>query len=203
MVLSYTNVTTAFCQSDNFNERFFRNPGVYSILQAPPQGVPQVTTLAWIYHKNMYIEFHYNYEDRKTLSGYFGRSFMADKRRTLEIIPMVGFAIGRFTGIVPSTTFLLEKNNVRGFSQTQCLIRLNNTSNNSLFNWSEVVVRVYKLIYLGGSDLLSFPQNNEATVYIGPVLSIKMERFIFEGYAYNFWGGQRLWALGIQFTPKL
>jgi hypothetical protein len=49
---------------------------------------------------------------------------------------------------------------------------------------------------------LTIPRTGGATMSYGPLINIRIKNFLFEGYAYNFWKDDRVWALAIQFAIK-
>ncbi len=180
------------------NTRFF-NPNIYSILQIQNKTDPEITSIFWIYTKKLYFEAHYNYEERRTFSLSIGKSFKLGKKKELEIIPMLGGGIGQFNGILPSLSLVYEGQNIRGSSQSQYLITLEKYKINQFSNWTQIGHKIYKKVFLGVSDIITIPNNGTINNLFSPAISIKTRKFIFEGYAYNFWDNP-LWAIGMQYN---
>lgn len=180
-------------------EKLFHDRSTYIDFQFPKGDKPLITTQLWTYVKKAYFEARYNYEDRETFSLYGGRSFKVGKNNELDIIPMVGGSVGKFNGVSPALTIILEAGWVRGFSQNQYSINLKEQKSNFIFDWSAIVFHTYKPLYLGASFQSFAPQNTKAQNYFGPMVSVKDNHIIVEGFAYNFWTDAPMWALGLQY----
>jgi hypothetical protein len=112
---------------------------------------------------------------------------------------MLGGSLGKFQGVSLGTTMILEAGWIRGFSQTQYSINTSNSRSNFIFDWTAVNLHTYKFLYLGFSSQIFAPINTESQNYFGPMLSIKHTHIIVEGFAYNFWETNPMWAFGLQF----
>lgn len=181
--------------------KLFHDPSTYVDFQFPKGDKLLIPTQFWFYIKrHIYTELRYNYEDRKTFSFYMGGTFKVGKHEEFEIIPMIGGSVGRFKGISPATTMILEAGWIRGFSQNQYSINLKDQGSNFFFDWTAIVVHTYKPLYLGVSLQTFVPQNTESQIYFAPMISLKKLPLIVEGFAYNFWTDLPMWALGVQYV---
>ena len=97
----------------------FHDPSTYVDFQFLKDDDPLITSQFWIYAKKFYFEARYNYEARQTFSLYLGRSFKMGKDNMFEVIPMVGGSVGKFNGVSPAITMILDAGWIRGFSQNQ------------------------------------------------------------------------------------
>ena len=181
-------------------DSLFYDPGAYMTFQYSKSDIPLVTTQFWFYSKkHIYTELRYNYEDRKTASLYMGRVFKVGKHDELQIIPMLGGAVGRFNSISPASTMILEAGWIRGFSQSQYSINLKEPNSSFFFNWTALVIHTYKPLYLGASFQSIVPQNSKSQILFAPMVSVKDNHLIVEGFVYNFWTETPYWALGLQY----
>ena len=180
----------------------FRNPGIYTTFEIrenePIKAIPQV----WVYMNKYYIESRYNYDDLHSFSLYFGRAFSLSKKATAEMTPMIGGVVGRTKGISPALNFYYEYQKFSSTTQSQYTIVLPNGDNSFFYDWTNFSYTVYKKVGVGGSVQFTVPNTGSATATYGPLLNIKVKNFLFEGYAYNFWKEDRLWALAIQYSIK-
>lgn len=184
---------------NNKKDTVFHDPSTYIDFQFLKNDKPLITSQLWMYIKKMYIEARYNYEDRQTFSLYVGRSFKMGKDNVFEVIPMIGGSVGKFKGISPATTMILEAGWIRGFSQNQYSVNLAEKNQNFFFDWTALVVHTYKPIYLGVSLQNFALQNSKKQLYFGPMVSVKKLPVIIEVFAYNLYTNLPMWALGTQY----
>lgn len=98
----------------------------------------------------IYGEFRYNYEDIRTASVYFGKTFSSSGSKIdYSIIPMVGFSAGSFKGISLAVNAELEWKNLYFSSQMQYSNSWNDASQNFYFNWSETGYNISDAFYAG------------------------------------------------------
>jgi hypothetical protein len=185
--------------STSCNSNLIHDASAYVDFQFPEGTQPLVTTEVWLYVKKFYFEARYNYEDRQTVSLYRGRSFKIGKNSVFEIIPMLGGALGKFQGVSVGTTMILEAGWIRGFSQNQYSMDLQKTQNNFIFDWSAVAIHTCKTLYIGASVQSFILIKGHSQIYYGPMISIKDVHIAVEGFAYNFWNSNPMWALGVQY----
>jgi len=180
----------------------FHNPGIYTTFEIrenePVKAIPQV----WVYLKKFYFESRYNYDDLHSFSLYFGRAFSLSKKVTAEMTPMIGGVICRTKGISPALNFYYENKKFQSTTQSQYTIVMPNGSSSFFYDWTNFSYNVYKKVGIGGSVQLTIPKIGSATATYGPLVNIRIKDFLLEGYAYNFWKEDRLWALAIQYSIK-
>lgn len=180
----------------------FHNPGIYTTFEIrenePVKAIPQV----WVYLNKFYFESRYNYDDLHSFSLYFGRAFSLSKKATAEMTPMIGGVVGRTKGISPALNFYYENNKFSSTTQSQYTIVMPDGNSSFFYDWTNVCYTVYKNVGVGGSIQFTIPKTGSATATYGPLLNIRIKDFLLEGYAYNFWKEDRLWALAIQYSIK-
>jgi len=88
----------------------------------------------------LHLEGRYNYEDRRSLSGFIGRNFEFGKTVTFQLTPMVGAVIGDTDGIVPALELDLAWRRLEAYLEGEYVIDVNRVGNRFLYNWSEVSV---------------------------------------------------------------
>jgi hypothetical protein len=191
--------SACFCQKKGP----FHDTWAYSSFQFPKGDDPLVSNQLATEVKNIYFEARHNYEDRHTGALNIGRSFKAFKDQ-VEIIPMIGWVFGRFNGFSPGITASIETEKISAFSQNQYAFDIDkpegtNPRKHFFFDWTVFEIKTYKKLYLGASLQTFYPQFNPSQVYSGPVASLHFEKWIFEGFAYNFWNDTPMWAFAVEF----
>ncbi len=101
--------------------------------------------------KGFYTELRYNYEDIKTGSLYFGRSFAGGKNLEFDIIPMLGIVVGKYNGASAAVNIELEYKNLFLSIHPQYTINKDKDADTFYFNWSELAYQPLKFMYAGVS----------------------------------------------------
>jgi hypothetical protein len=190
-----------FCKAQN-RDTLFHDAGIYTSFEWTAHEPLTVTPQVWIYLKDYYFEARYNYEDLKTFSLYFGKSFYTGKKASIEITPMVGGVVGTINGISPGLNFSLDYLRFSTSTQTQYTFDLKNSGSSFYWDWTNFSFGLGKHFGLGGSVQIYRPQSGEATIDAGPMINFKIGSLQLEAFSYNFWQEQPLWALGVQYTFK-
>lgn len=202
IICAFVIVLGVLCGHAQTKTASFHNPGIYTTFEirenVPIKAIPQV----WVYMHKYYFEARYNYDDQHTFSLYFGRAFSLSKKATAEMTPMIGGVVGRTKGISPALNFYYEYQKFSSTTQSQYTIVMPDGNRSFFYDWTNFCYTVYKKVGVGGSVQLTIPKTGSTTATYGPLLNIRIKNFLLEGYAYNFWKEDRLWALAIQYSIK-
>jgi len=129
-------------------------------------------------NKNWYVEARYNYEEKRTLSFYIGKSFSRDGEFSYSIVPLFGGVVGRFNGGSAGLNMDLDYKNFYFSTQSQYTFSVNDEINNFYFSWSELGYQPLKWLYAGLALQETYsPQIKETLTYPGFVV----------GFAYKKW----------------
>jgi hypothetical protein len=99
--------------------------------------------------KGIYAELRYNYEDVQTVSLYGGRAFDGGNAVKFTLIPMIGFSVGKFTGVSLATNVEAECKKFYLSSQTQYSMATKKDSDGFFFSWSEVGYSLSDIFFAG------------------------------------------------------
>ena len=112
-----------------------------------------VSTLMPVVHfetKNgWHSEGRYNYEELKTFSFYFGKSFSRDGSIAWTVTPMAGFLVGNLKGLSAALNVNFEYSNIFLASQPQFVVAMDKVNQNFFYNWSELGYNVRKWLFAG------------------------------------------------------
>ncbi len=126
---------------------------------------------------NWYGEVRYNYEERKTMSLYAGKTFYGGKKLSYTVTPMLGVLVGQYNGGSVGTNLDVSYKNFDLLSQVQYIFSKNDRSRNFILNWSELSYQI--LSFLKSGMVLQ-----QSTVYQSP---LKVEAGAFIGLSYKNW----------------
>lgn len=181
-------------------EPLFHDAGIYSTFEWSAHEPLTATPQVWIYLKDYYFEARYNYEDLRTFSIYFGKSFYVDKKASIEFTPMVGGVVGNINGLSPGFNFALEYLRFSTESQTQYTFDLKYPGSSFFWDWTNFTFGLGKKLGVGGSVQVYLPKEGENSITAGPLVNYTIKNLLLEAYSYNFWEGHPLWAIGVQYT---
>jgi hypothetical protein len=87
-----------------------------------------------------HLEARYNYEDRRSLSGFVGWNFEIGDAVSLELTPMFGGVVGDTDGVIPAIEFTFSFRRLEFYSEGEYVIDLDRARNRFLYDWSEFSV---------------------------------------------------------------
>lgn len=130
------------------------------------------------YDKSLYVEARYNYEEKRTVSIYVGRSFSRDADFSYSFTPLFGGVLGLFNGWSAGLNIDADYKNFYLSAQSQYTFSADDEINNFYFSWSELGYQPLKWLY-GGIALQEtyLPQTKENLTHPGLVV----------GFAYRKW----------------
>src|SRR5262245_25571786 len=91
-------------------------------------------------HGALHLEGRYNYEDRRSVSGFIGWNTQFGKTVTLELTPMFGAVAGDTNGIIPAVALGLTWRRLEFSAEGEYVIDLDDRSGRFLYDWSEASV---------------------------------------------------------------
>ena len=100
-------------------------------------------------HNWLHLEARYNYEDIESLSLFGGYNFSTGNKLVLEITPMIGFASGNSSGIIPATELTLTYKDFELYNECEYLFDIEDKSNNFFYTWSELNYYPLDWLYFG------------------------------------------------------
>ena len=86
----------------------------------------------------LHFEGRYNYEDRRSASGFIGWNLEFGETVTLQLTPMFGVVVGQTDGIIPALELDLVWRRLELYSEGEYVVGINRLSNRFLYSWSEV-----------------------------------------------------------------
>ena len=184
------------------DEKLFHSAGLCSTIEWTHGENPSVIPQAWIYIRDYYLEARYNYEDVKTVSLYFGKSFEINEKVDVEIIPMLGLVYGNIKGVSPGFNLNFEYKRFHSSTECQYTIDFEDNDYSYFWDWSNFYMRIHENISLGCAIQINRSKKGDNFVYASPALSFEFHSFVIETNAYNLWEKNPLWTLGIEYNFK-
>jgi hypothetical protein len=91
-------------------------------------------------HGALHLEARYGYEDRRTASFFAGWNLGFGEAVRLDLVPMIGAAVGRTGGILPALELTLAWGPLEYYVEAEVLVDLADTSSSYFYAWSELSV---------------------------------------------------------------
>jgi hypothetical protein len=88
----------------------------------------------------VHLEARYNYEDRRSVSGFAGWNLAVGSTVSLEVTPMFGAVVGDTDGVIPAVEVTVSVGPVEFNSEGEYLIDLNRSRDSFFYSWSELSV---------------------------------------------------------------
>jgi hypothetical protein len=89
-------------------------------------------------HGALHLEARYGYEDRQTASFFAGWNLALGGAVEVELVPMLGGAVGRTNGLVPALELTLSWGPLQYYLEAEVLIDLASVSSSHYYGWSEL-----------------------------------------------------------------
>lgn len=147
--------------------------------------------------RNWYTEARYNYEDEKTFSLYFGKTFNNDKRFAYSVTPMVGAAVGKFHGISAGLNVDLEFDRFFFCSQSQYSLATAKGKGREDFYyaWSELAYQPFDWFYAGASFQQTYTAG-EKLHEPGALIGFSFGRYSIPVYGFDLLNSERYFIIG-------
>jgi len=160
-------------------------------------GVSAIMPVVHFESKNgWHSEARYNYEELKTFSFYFGKSFSNDGAFSWSATPMIGVAIGNLKGISTAMNLDFEYGNLFLSSQPQFVVAMDKINENFFYNWAELGYNIRKWIYTGITMQQTIAGSGSLTE-LGVLLGFTIKKFTFPVYFFNPGRRDQYFILGI------
>jgi hypothetical protein len=88
----------------------------------------------------LHLETRYNYEGRRSMSGFVGWNLQAGTNVTLEATPMAGAVFGETDGLIPALALTLGFRSLEFYAENEYVFDLNSSEDSFFYNWSEFSV---------------------------------------------------------------
>lgn len=99
--------------------------------------------------RHWYIEGRYNYEERQTVSLYFGKSYSRQSKFSYTIVPIVGGVVGRFKGGSIGVNMELSYQHFYLSSQSQYTASSSREAQDFFFSWTELGYEITPWCFAG------------------------------------------------------
>ena len=86
----------------------------------------------------LHLEGRYNYEDLQTLSLFTGYTISGGQTFRWEVTPMIGFAFGHTSGVIPALEFTLSYGAIEWYNESEYLLITDGGEENYFYAWSEL-----------------------------------------------------------------
>lgn len=192
---------SVYCNAQK-KEKLFHGAGIYNTIEWTNEEIPTIIPQGWIYIKDYYLEARFNYEDDKTMSLYFGKAYIHDKKVYYEFIPMIGLVYGQMMGISPGFNLKIDYKRFTSSTQCQYTFDLKDKDNSFFWDWSNFYIKINKNIALGCAIQINRSKSGDNFVHYSPALRFEHNSFIFEANAFNFWEKYPLWSFGFEYDFK-
>jgi hypothetical protein len=96
------------------------------------------TLMGYADYKTIHSEVRYNYEDLHTVSFFGGYMFSTGRKFTVDVTPILGFAVGNTNGIIPGLELNLGWKIFDFYSESEFVINFAGKENNYFYTWSEL-----------------------------------------------------------------
>jgi hypothetical protein len=132
----------------------------------------------------LHIEGRYNYEDRNTISIWFGYNFTGGKKFQYAITPMIGAVAGNTNGIAPGIELDFSFYGFEFYSESEVVFDLQ-SNDDFFYNWTEITYSPLDWLWFG----LSFQRTRfyQTDLYFQPGFEVGggYRWFGLTGYLFN------------------
>jgi hypothetical protein len=148
-------------------------------------------------HKKWYAEGRYNYEDLRTFSLYFGKTFSSQQQLSYTLTPLIGGAIGNFNGISAGLNMDLDYRNFFFSGQSQYSFSTDQRTNNFFYNWSELAYQPLDWLYGGITIQNTHLYRTEAIFESGFLLGFSFKNLSLPLYSFAPFNKNRYFIIGL------
>jgi hypothetical protein len=100
-------------------------------------------------HGALHLEARYGYEDRRTASFFAGWNLALGGAVEVEVVPMLGAAVGRTNGLVPALELTLSWGPLQYYLEAEVLVDLASVSSSYYYGWSELSLALVEWMRAG------------------------------------------------------
>ncbi|HTF21564.1 MAG TPA: hypothetical protein VK658_25975 [Chryseolinea sp.] len=150
---------------------------------------------------HIYVEARYNYEENNTFSIYLGRSVSGKNKCEYSITPMIGFAMGQFSGVAAGANATLAYQNIFFTTQIQYARSFHEVRDDFAFAWTDLTYQPATWIYVGLSTQQTvMPRASTFLSEQGIVVGFSIERWTFPMYYFMPIHEDQYFVLGINYN---
>ena len=163
-----------------------------------PGGGSIVPILHFHTGNNWYAELRYNYEDERTLSLFTGRSFKGGNKMAFQLIPLVGYSTGVFSGVSIGLNADIDWEKLYLSSQSQFSKANQGNDGNFFFSWSEAGHSIGEHFFAG----IAGQYTCDAVVSVfqaGLLAGVTIKDFSFPVYVFMPFSNDRFFILGVNY----
>jgi hypothetical protein len=145
----------------------------------------------------LHLEARYNYEDRNTVSGWFGYNVSVGNDVSLDFTAMVGGVIGNTSGIAPGFRAVLGWWRLELSTEGEYVYDLADGSDSFFYSWNEF--RVYPLDWLSAGMVAQRTRvyQTELDLQRGLLVGMSVKGWTVTGYLFNPDRDQRVYVVGV------
>ncbi len=133
----------------------------------------------------LHLETRYNYEGRKSVSGFVGWNFEYGENVTVRLTPMFGGVVGDTSGIIPALEFDLAWRWLELYSEGEYVIDVGDSSNGFLYNWSQASVRPVSWLQAGLATQRTRVYQTPRDIQRGPFVGVTVSKITATVYFFN------------------
>ena len=136
-------------------------------------------------HGWVHLEARYNYEALETASAWLGYNFSGGDKLPWEITPMVGGVFGDTAGIAPGYKGSLGWWKLELYSEGEYLFDAGSSSDNFLFNWSELTLAPVERFRFGMVTQRTRAYQTDRDIQRGLIAGFSFRSVDVTGYVFN------------------
>jgi hypothetical protein len=147
--------------------------------------------------KKWYAEGRYNYEDIRTFSLYFGKTFSREQDLSYSFTPLIGGAMGDFNGLSTGLNLDLDFRNFFFSAQSQYSLSTDDRGSNFFYNWSELAYQPLKWLYGGVSFQNTRLYKTQMSFEPGFLIGYTFKNLSVPLYTFSPFSKERYFMLGL------
>jgi hypothetical protein len=133
----------------------------------------------------LHLEGRYNYEDRRSISGFVGWNLEAGSSLKLEVTPMIGGVAGNTNGVIPAIEATLSFRRLELYVEGEYVIDSGDSSNRYLYNWSEASLWLTDWLRIGGASQRTRVLRQPRDVQPGVLAGVSIKKIDGTLYVFN------------------
>jgi hypothetical protein len=132
----------------------------------------------------LHLESRYNYEDRRSFSGFIGWNVALGKTVKFELTPMFGGVVGETAGVIPALELDLAWRRLELYVEGEYVFDAGRPSNRFLYNWSEMSVWAAAWLRAGAATQRTRAHRAPRDIQRGLFVAVTVSKI--EGVVYLF-----------------
>jgi hypothetical protein len=149
----------------------------------------------------LHLEGRYNYEARRSVSGFIGWNLEFGQTVTLQLTPMFGAVAGDTDGVIPALEVDLTWTRLQVYSEGEYVIDVNHFRDRFLYNWSEVSVWMTEWLRAGLVTQRTRAHSTPLDIQRGLLLGVTVSKIEPVFYFFNPGSDDRFFvaSIGVEF----